>query len=316
MPDTSPDVLLPQAVDEFLQWNELDRHRSPNTVEAYRRDLGHFLEFAGSHDCRRVADLDRDLIRAYQRHLGKARVRTSGGGTAKGRPLADTTRHRRLVSLRRFLWFTAREEWRPDDLGVTVDLPQLPRRLPKPLDVDEREQLVAGLDGTTAGGLRDKALVLLLLSSGCRISELLSLDRSHWGRERVVVRGKGDREREVLVTERARSAMDTYLEARNDHSPALFISLQPATKNLKSNRLTDEGARFVCHRLSRLVGVRLFHPHQLRHTAGTMVNEATGDARLTADFLGHAGLGSVAGYTAITRSRRELVREALEAGGV
>jgi integrase/recombinase XerD len=228
----------------------------------------------------------------------------SGPRGTPPRALAPTTRQRRLVSLRGLLRFAAREQWLPGDLGATIDLPKLPERPPKPLDDADRLTLTGALGGDTLMERRDRALILFLLSTGCRIAEALALDREDWGHDRVVVRGKGDRERSVLVTDSARAAVDAYLTARHDSSSALFVGLQPASMASAENRLTPQGARFICRRLAAELGVPAFHTHRLRHTLGTLLQEQLGDARLTAGTLGHAGLASVAGYTRISEARR------------
>ena len=226
------------------------------------------------------------------------------------------TRTRRLVSLRSFLRFSAREEWLPGDLGTTIDLPRLPERLPKPLEADDRDRLLRALPAGTVAEKRDRALIGFLLSTGCRISEALALDRTDWRRDRVTVRGKGDRERVVMVTARAHEAMQDYLAARADPSLALFVSFQPASRGSRDNRLTANGARHICRQVARELEISPFHPHQLRHTLGTLLQEAVGDARLTAETLGHRGLGSVAGYTKITDRRRREAYEVMERAGL
>ncbi len=306
-------IPLSEAVDEFLSWQELDRHRSPGTIREYRRDLDGFAAFAGGDQgVPDVAGIDRDLLRAYQRHLARLQV---GHRRAAG-PLAVATRTRRLVSLRSFLRFSAREEWLPGDLGTTIDLPRLPERLPKPLEADDRDRLLRALPAGTVAEKRDRALIGFLLSTGCRISEALALDRTDWRRDRVTVRGKGDRERVVMVTTRAHEAMQNYLAARADPSPALFVSFQPASRGSRDNRLTANGARHICRQVARELEISPFHPHQLRHTLGTLLQEAVGDARLTAETLGHRGLGSVAGYTKITDRRRREAYEVMERAGL
>ena len=308
-----PRIPLSEAIDEFLSWQELDRHRSPGTIREYRRDLDGFAAFAGGDQgIPDVADIDRDLLRAYQRHLARLQV---GHRRAAG-PLAVATRTRRLVSLRSFLRFSAREEWLPGDLGTTIDLPTLPERLPKPLEADDRDRLLRALPAGTVAEKRDRALIGFLLSTGCRISEALDLDRADWRRDRVTVRGKGDRERVVMVTARAHDAMQDYLAARADPSPALFVSFQPASRGTRDNRLTANGARHICRRVARELAISPFHPHQLRHTLGTLLQETIGDARLTAETLGHRGLGSVAGYTKITDRQRRAAYEAMEGRGL
>ena len=101
-----------------------------------------------------------------------------------------------------------------------------------------------------------------------------------------------------------------------DHSPALFIGFQPASKTASSNRLTIAGAQHVCRQLARRLGIPAFHPHQLRHTLGTLLQETMGDARLTAETLGHRGLASVSGYTKITDQRRREAYEQMQRRGL
>lgn len=303
----APALALDAGVDEYLAWLELDRHRSPRTVTEYRADLRRFLEFAAAAGVAHTAVVDRDLIRAYQRHISSQRH-------------SPATRQRRLVALRSFLRFAALEDWITGDLALVIDLPKLPERLPKPLEDAERERLVEELPSATPAEKRDRALVLLLLSTGARISEILRLDRRDWARERITVLGKGDKERVVTVTARARDAVDEYLAARTDPSPALFIAFHPGARTdaqaRRANRLTARGARYVCTQIAHRLGINDLHPHRLRHTFGTLVQEQLGDARLTAETLGHVGLGSVAGYTKITAARRQAVRSSLEDAGL
>ncbi|MCA1694169.1 MAG: site-specific integrase, partial [Actinobacteria bacterium] len=109
---------LSQAIEEYLAWLELDRHASAGTVEGYRGDLRRFSDFVGGDaGIPDIAELDRELLRGYQQHLARLRTGTKGAR----RPLAISTRSRRLVALRSFLRFAAREQWLPGDLGATID---------------------------------------------------------------------------------------------------------------------------------------------------------------------------------------------------
>ena len=141
-----------------------------------------------------------------------------------------------------------------------------------------RDLLLDALPAETLQQKRDRAFVLFLLSTGARIAEALRLDRRNWQPGRMRVIGKGDRERTVVITEKARvitekarQAMEQYLEARTDPSPALFIGFQPAKKNSAGNRLTVQGANHICHQLALRLGIPQFHPHRLRHTLGTFL---------------------------------------------
>src|SRR6476660_9280346 len=150
-------LTLAQAIEEFLDWQALDRGRSPNTVRAYGIDLAGFRAFAGAVGIEQLAGVDRDLLREFQVTMARGR---RGGG----RPLSPQTRHRRLVALRSFLRFCAREDWTPGDLGVAIDLPKLPRRLPKPLQADELVRVTAQPSADLdEAQLRDRALVAFLI---------------------------------------------------------------------------------------------------------------------------------------------------------
>ncbi len=311
---TSAPLNLAAAIEEYLTWLELDRHASLRTTSEYRRDLERFAKFAAHHPTAVGLEIiDRDLLRGYQRQLARPRQRPD---STQAQPLAPTTRARRLVALRSFLKFAAREEWIAGDLGATIDIPKLPERLPKPLEEQDRLQLLAALPHSTTAEKRDRAFIFFLLSTGVRISEALRLNREDWNADRITVRGKGDRERIVLVTDRARHAMEEYLADRTDPSPALFMSFFPGTREQKVNRLTPRGARHICKQIARQLGIPPFHPHQLRHTLGTLLQETVGDARLTAETLGHRGLGSVSGYTKLTDGRRRKAYEEMQKAGL
>jgi len=124
--------------------------------------------------------------------------------------------------------------------------------------------------------------------------------------------GKGDRERSVVITARCRQAMEDYLSARTDPSPALFIGFHRPTqaRQPRDNRLSA-GARYVCRQIARRLSLQRFSPHVLRHTLGTLLQEEMGDARLTAEVLGHSGLGAVAGYTKVAATH---LREGCRSG--
>jgi integrase len=142
---------------------------------------------------------------------------------------------------------------------------------------------------------------LFLLSAGARIDEALRLDRGDWEPARMRVIGKGDRERGVHHREGL--PRDRGLP-RGTHGP------------LPRARLTVQGANHICRQLAQRLGVTRFRPCQLRHALGTFLRETMGDARLTAETLGHRGLASVSGYTKITDTRRREAYEQLQRRGL
>jgi site-specific recombinase XerD len=243
-----------------------------------------------------VDTLRHEDLRAYQRHLA-------------GRLKSPASRARALVAIRSWLRWIAREGIIDRDLSNGITLPKLEQRLPKPIDPDELARLLASLPRETPQEKRDRALVQFLVSTGCRISEALSLDRTDFPRSgnRLVVTGKGSKQRSVYLTADARTAMEEYLEGREDACLALFINFDRSVGDDRNRRLTAAGARYIVKQIRRQVGAWSFKsPHVARHTAATTLLEVTGgDVRLVQEVLGHANLNTLQGYTKIVDSRKQ-----------
>jgi len=285
------------AADEYLGWLQLEANRSPNTVRAYAGELRRLAGFlAASGHSLRMGDLRHEDLRAYQRHLA----------TTLRSP---ASRARALVAVRSWLRWLAKEELVARDLSNGVTLPKVEQRLPRPMTPEELARLLAMLPATTPIEKRDRALVHFLISTGCRISEALRLDRTDVPRRgsRLIVTGKGAKQRAVYLTEDAKAAVDDYLEAREDTSMALFVNYDPASRPGDDRRLTAAGARHVVRRLRRSLGAWSFRsPHVARHTAATSLLEVTGgDVRLVQEVLGHANLNTLQGYTKIVDARKQ-----------
>lgn len=301
---------LEDAADEYLSWVKVEANRSPRTVTAYRYAIERLVEFleATGHSLK-LEELRQEDLRAFQLHL--ALVPAQG---RRGRKLSPGSRAGALVAIRSWLRWLAREGLVERDLWSRITLPKVAQRLPKPIDPYELPRLLAGLSKTglpgrrrspTSGkvGLRDRALVFFLISTGCRITEALALDRTDIqpGSDRLVVRGKGSKERSVYLTTDAQAALADYLNARCDFSPALFINHNRAGRDDRFRRLTTPGANHAIRKLSAKLGIQSFtSAHVARHTTATNLLEATGgDVRLVQEILGHATLGSLSGYTKI-----------------
>jgi integrase/recombinase XerD len=287
---------LQAAADEYLGWLQLEANRSPNTVRAYDGELRRLRVFLASRGhTMRMDDLGREDLRAYQRHLAT---------TLK----SPASRARALVAIRSWLRWLAGEELVARDLSNGVTLPKVEQRLPKPMMEEELARLLAALPSGTPLEKRDRALVHFLISTGCRISEALRLDRTDVPRQgnRLTVTGKGAKQRAVYLTDDARAAVQEYLEAREDTSMALFVNYDPTCRPGDDRRLTAGGARHVVRRLRRELGAWSFKsPHVARHTAATSLLEVTGgDVRLVQEVLGHANLNTLQGYTKIVDERK------------
>lgn len=290
-------LALQAAADEYVGWLQLEANRSPNTVRAYAAEIRKLLGFLAANGHSLNADsLQHDDLRAYQRFLAL-------------RLKSPASRARALVAIRSWLRWIAREGMIAKDLSNGITLPKLEQRLPKPIDPDELTRLLSSLPSATLQEKRDRALVHFLVSTGCRISEALALDRTDFPRSgsRLVVTGKGSKQRSVYLTEDARAAVEDYLAAREDACMALFINFDRSAGDDRERRLTAAGARYVVKQIRRAIGAWSFKsPHVARHTTATTLLEVTGgDVRLVQEVLGHANLNTLQGYTKIVDSRKQ-----------
>jgi len=290
-------LALQAVAHEYIGWLQLEANRSPNTVRAYDAEIRKLLGFlaARGHSLH-VDGLRHEDLRAYQRHLAE---------TLK----SPASRARGLVALRSWLRWSAREGLIATDLSNGITVPKLEQRLPKPIDPDELSRLLNALPGDTLLEKRDRALVQFLVSTGCRISEALALDRTDFPRSgnRLVVTGKGAKQRSVYLTADARTAVEDYLNAREDACMAMFVNFDRSAGDDRERRLTAAGARYIVKRIRKAVGAWSFKsPHVARHTAATTLLEVTGgDVRLVQEVLGHANLNTLQGYTKIVDSRKQ-----------
>src|SRR5690349_4494925 len=224
-------LALQAASNEYIGWLQLEANRSPNTVRAYDSEIRKLLGFLGANGhSLTVEQLRHEDLRAYQRHLA-------------GRLKSPASRARALVAIRSWLRWIAREGLIDRDLSNGITLPKLEQRLPKPIDPDELARLLNALPRETLPQKRDRALVHFLVSTGCRISEALALDRTDFPRSgsRLVVTGKGSKQRSVYLTDDARAALEDYLTVREDACLALFINFDRSAADDRERSLTSAG---------------------------------------------------------------------------
>ena len=289
-PSTEPGVVA--AVAEWTAWLTDERGASPNTLEAYGRDLDQFLGFLADHLGYRVGlkDLER---------LAAADVR---GYLAKrlGRGLAPQSTARALASLRSFfrhLRKTGRIE--ASVLGL-VRTPKAPRPLPRPLTEVDALELVDAAGDPEAGwtGKRDVALLSLLYGAGLRIGEALGLPRgaAPLG-ETLRIRGKGGKERIVPVLPVIAKAVDAYLAV----CPHSLDAADPLFVGARGRRLDPAIVQGLVRRVRNQLGLPdTVTPHALRHSFATHLLTAGGDLRTIQELLGHASLSTTQRYTEVS----------------
>ena len=284
-----------EAVAKFLEYLELEQNRSLKTINNYSHYLTRLADFAGDI---KVADIDMDLVSKWRLWLNRL-------GTTSSDELSKTTQNYHLIALRSLLKFCARRGI-PAMAADKVELARVQRPQVTFLTGDELEQLAAKPDLTKPAGLRDRAIIELLFSSGLRVSELVNLDRGHINSARgeFMVRGKGGKDRPVFVSPDAAAWVEKYLAARQDNIPALFVSYsgnQKADMSGNFRRLNARSIQRMISRYAKLAGIiKHVSPHTLRHSFATDLLANGADLRSVQAMLGHSNVSTTQIYTHVT----------------
>ncbi|MGB5880002.1 MAG: site-specific tyrosine recombinase XerC [Thermoanaerobaculia bacterium] len=300
-------------IARYLEWISVHNY-SPNTVVSARRLLRTFAEWCEERGIVRPADVSRSVVERYQRYIYHYR-------RDNGRPLGFKTQMGRLTHVRSFFKWLTRERYLLYNPTSEIILPRRPPRLPtESFTVSEVEQILRTPDLSTPLGLRDRAIVETLYSTGMRRMELVNLDLYDFDRERgwVTIRqGKGGKDRVVPIGERALRWVVKYLEeARPElvlHADewAVFVSNRGVRFNPSS--LTN-----LVRRLIEASGVRKRWGscHLFRHTMATLMLENGADIRTIQEILGHANLETTQIYTKVSIHRLKEIHEATHPAGV
>lgn len=276
---------MPQAdhVERFIAHLTSERRLSPNTVDAYRRDLAALAEYCTNEKIERIEAVD-----AYDVRRFAARCHRQG--------LSPRSIARRLSAVRTFLSWLVTEGVIGANPALNVQAPKPPRRLPSTLDADQVASLLE-LAGDDDVAVRDRAMLELFYSSGLRLAELVGLDihAIDFGDRTVRVLGKGSKSRVVPVGRYALEALRAWLRVRARLAPAEEAAL------FVSRRGTRLAARTVQSRLKawsmRQAAPTSVHPHMLRHSFASHLLESGGDLRAVQELLGHSSLSTTQIYT-------------------
>ncbi|HAY50787.1 MAG TPA: site-specific tyrosine recombinase XerD [Acidimicrobiaceae bacterium] len=286
-----------REIKDFLLWLRVERGRAESTVSAYERDLRNYL-FWLEEQGERIGDVQESSIIVYLREL-----QSSGK--------AASTVARAMAAVRSFHRFLAVENFRSDDPAKNVELPRVPRGLPKPISEKEVSELLFAIDDEGAAGKRDKAMMEILYGTGARISEVVSLSISDLdlSEKLLKVLGKGNKERIVPLGRYAETALMRWLSpdgrgkleperwASRDDSEALFL-------NRQGRRLSRQGGWGIVKKYGRKVGLGAqLSPHTLRHSCATHMLEHGADIRTVQELLGHASISTTQIYTHVSRDQ-------------
>ena len=288
---------LPEAAEEYLTWLVVEKGRAPNTIAGYRHDLAQYCEFLEERG-RTLDDATEhdviDLVHSLRNHGRAAR-----------------TVARATVAVRGLHKFMAIEDLRGDDPTSDVEMPQVPRGLPKALTEDEVGRLLAAVDGADALSLRDRAMLEVLYGAGLRISELCGLSLSDIDLRDCVMRafGKGSKERIVPIGRMAVAALTDYFGAggRPQLEPERWKSRRDSEAvflNPRGGRLSRQGAWGVVRKYGVIAGIGAkLTPHVLRHSCATHMLDHGADIRSVQELLGHASISTTQIYTMVSAER-------------
>lgn len=289
-------MLVSKVKTDFLEYLEIEQNRSQKTIANYDHYLTRLLDFAG--DDLKVSQIDTELLRKWRLWLNRL-------GTNVSDELQKNTQNYHLIALRSFLKYCSKrdiEALNPDK----VELAKVVRKQVTFLTPEELERLFSKPDTNTLGGARDRAILELLFSSGLRVSELVSLDRDHVNlkRREFTVRGKGQKDRPIFISETAANWLEQYLAKREDKSKPLFMRYSGNKQvNLDGNyyRLTARSVQRLVSRYALLAGItKHVSPHTLRHSFATDLLMNGADIRSVQAMLGHSNIATTQIYTHVT----------------
>ncbi|MFM7068074.1 MAG: tyrosine recombinase XerC [Actinomycetes bacterium] len=284
------------AVDEFVAAVPL----AASTVDVYRRDVDSFVDWSSRSGVADPIGVDRAMVRRYLAHL-----------TTRG--YASRTIARKAAALRRYFGWAQRSGRIPHDPMTGVSAPGGVARLPRVLRADELHQLLddpadAPVAQSGGGQSRDDAVLEVLYGSGLRVSELcgLNLDSVDLPRRRLLVWGKGGKQRFVPLSDPAAAALERWLTVdRGDRFPSGDDACAAVFLNQRGRRLTPRDVRRIVDRRSPVPT----HPHALRHTFATHLLDGGADLRVVQELLGHADLATTQIYTHVSKERLRSVYE-------
>lgn len=298
---------LSEAIIRFLEHCEVTKNQSKKTLENYGHYLGRFKQWAGDID---ISQVDLERIRNYRLHLNRL-------SDKRGNQLLSVkSQNYHMIALRAFLKYC-----RKNDIETLapekIDLSKIPERSVEYLSREELERLFSAVDERKIQGVRDKALLELLYSTGLRVSELVSLNRSQVdiSRREFMVRGKGKKNRVVFLSENACRSLEEYLKMRDDNFEPLFLNYsRPSQKEDISlgekRRLSTVMVQNLVRKYARKSGIiKKVTPHVLRHSFATELLINGADIRSVQEMLGHASITTTQIYTHLTNKRLKEVHQ-------
>lgn len=316
MSDKQKPTILEDLIEEFLEYLTVERQLSSYTVRNYKLYLKRFASWILKHHGDvKVEQIDQKMIRSYRVYLARYKDKF-------GDELAPVTRGYYVIALRSFLKFLVRNDYEvlsPDK----IELPRTESRSLKFLDFEMVDRMMAQADVAKIIGLRDRAIMEVLFSTGLRVSELVSLDRSTINLEsrEFGVKGKGGRVRIIFLSKRAAQWIEKYLRERSDHYDPLFVrhsGKEPELDDPRAGeklRLNVRSVQRIIKKYGRLAKLPFsVTPHVMRHSFATDLLSSGAGLREVQEMLGHKNIATTQIYTHVTNPQLKKIHEKYHSG--
>lgn len=275
--------MLMQILSEYLEFLDIERGLSQNTIAAYQNDLEHFFEFCNAEN---ISDINRSNLNSYVLDL-------------REKNLAPTSVTRKIASLRGFFKWACANDFLTQNPTLTLEQPKTPKKLPKVLSIEEIQEILRE-DLTSI----QRLIVELLYGCGLRVSELVNLKTNDVDLNSSYLRcqGKGSKERIVPIGSKAKEALAEYYKTRDFLVKKFDISGKILFVTDSGNFLNRQEVYNFIHEQGKKIHKNI-SPHTLRHSFATHLLENGADLRIVQELLGHADVSTTQLYTHISKKR-------------
>ena len=278
-------------IKDFVSYLKIERGLADNSVEAYQKDVSKLHEFAVSND-REAKDINYAFLRDFVQELYSI-------------GLSARSQARIISGIKHFFKYLLLEKEIESDPSELLEMPQIGRKLPEVLSLDEIDQLIAAIDLSKAEGHRNKAILETLYSCGLRVSELVNLQFENLFFDEGFIRviGKGDKQRLVPVS----ASVEKEIEIYSEHS-RVHLSIQKGHEsyvflNRRGAKLTRVMIFTIIKNLAKEIGLKKnISPHTFRHSFATHLLEGGANLRVIQEMLGHESILTTEIYTHLDQS--------------
>lgn len=312
MPSNVQHLALQQQVYEYLEHIEVERNLSALTVRDYALYLDRFVQWAAKKDIKNMQAVDLGMVKKYRLYLSRYT-------TEQGESLSIRTQSYYIIALRSFLKWLIKMDVKvlaPEK----IELPKIEQAEVTFVTPEQMQRLMEQPDINEMHGLRDRAILEVLFSTGLRVSELVSLDREQvdTARQEFGVMGKGRKVRVVFLSDRATEWLERYLSTRTDDWSPVFIRHSRGvdiTEDGENMRLTARSVQRSVEKYRKLAHIPVkITPHSIRHSFATDLLRNGAGLRDVQEMLGHKNISTTQIYTHVTRPELKKVHEKYHSG--